>query len=218
MRSHPRCEAPIRPSQVLAHVLALRREPAHVCLVDHRVLPRGARPHPVVVLPVERRIDHHRLGHRFCAVRLVDGEIGVDAAAGHVRERVRGIPTDGTVDCLRVWIDEQLGRIETQPRGGVVAAVNAVAVPLPRTDAGEEAVPVERRPFLDGDPFLIPVRVEQAELDTLGVLREQREVGAVAIPALSERKRVSRPDRATHGASPYPSEPREPAGSATRRT
>ena len=66
-------------------------------------------------------------------------------------------------------------------------------------------MPVERRPLLDSSiRSSPPSRVEQAELDALGVLREEREVGAVTVPALPERKRVcpARPRGSSRGTVP----------------
>ena len=50
-------------------------------------------------------------------VRLVDRQVGVVCArAGHVRQRVRGVPVDRAVDRLRVRVDQQLRRVEAAAR------------------------------------------------------------------------------------------------------
>src|SRR5581483_4161644 len=55
-------------------------------------------------------------------------------------------------------------------------------------------VPVERLAVDQLEPRLVPLLVEQAELDALGVLREEREVRAVAVPLGAERERFAWPD------------------------
>ena len=61
-------------------------------------------------------------------------------------------------------------------------------------------MPVERRALAHGDALLVAVLVEEAELDRLGTLREDREVRAVAVPVRAERERPPRPDGARHAA------------------
>src|SRR5437660_1371623 len=55
------------------------------------------------------------------------------------------------------------------------------------------AVPVEKRVLGHLDPALVPDLVEEAELDALGVLREEREVRAAAVPGWAEREGTSGP-------------------------
>ena len=50
-----------------------------------------------------------------------------------------------------------------------------------------------------GDPGLGAVRVEQAQLDTLGDLAEQREVGAGAVVGGAERIGLAAPDLLRNG-------------------
>ena len=90
-------------------------------------------------------------------------------------------------------IDQELRGVEALAGVRVVRAVHAVPVALPWPDAGQVAVPVERRALLDVDPLLVPVPVVQAELDALGVLREEREVRALAVPLRPERERLTGP-------------------------
>src|SRR5262249_20853005 len=56
------------------------------------------------------------------------------------------------------------------------------------------AVPVERGPLAELDALLVPLGVDQAELDALGVLGEQREVRPFPVPLGTERERLSCPD------------------------
>ncbi len=54
-------------------------------------------------------------------------------------------------------------------------------------------MPVERPPLGHLDPRLLVVLVEQAQLDGLGVLGEDREVGSAAVPVRAQRERPTRP-------------------------
>src|SRR5262249_26125278 len=90
--------------------------------------------------------------------------------------------------------DQDLGRVEAQALLGPVRAVHAVGVVLARAGAGQVAVPVERRPLGDGDAFLLVTLVsEEAELNCLRVLGEEREVDALPVPAGARRERASGP-------------------------
>ena len=75
----------------------------------------------------------------------------------------------------------------------VVRPVHAEAVALARPDSGDEAVPVVAGYVMQLDPRLA-IAVEQAQLDPLGVFREEREVRPLAVPRRTERERPSRPD------------------------
>ena len=145
-------------------------------------------------LPVEGRIDDDALRDRVGVVLVVQLEVGVLAARRDVRQHVREIPGDVALDRLRVGVDQQLGRVEAVAVLGLVAAVDAVAVALPGPDAGEVAVPVEGRVLAQRDALLGVGLVEEAELHPLGVLGEEREVRAVAVPGRPERKRATGPD------------------------
>ena len=61
-------DARVRAAQLLRDVRVAHGQPAHVRLVDHRVVVRGAR--RLVVAPVEVRVDHHRLRHERRRVGL----------------------------------------------------------------------------------------------------------------------------------------------------
>ena len=182
-------EAGVRAAQVVAHVGRQLGEAFDVRLVDDGLGPRrvGRR----VVLPVEVRIDDDALRDRIDVVFVV--HLGV-VAAGDVGEDVRRVPEDRPFDRLRIRVDEQLVRVETVPARRVVRPVDAVAVALSRPDAGDVAVPVVRGVVGELDACLGAVLVEQAELDALGVLGEEREVRPFAVPRRSERERPARPD------------------------
>src|SRR5213079_1728502 len=106
---------------------------------------------------------------------------------------VREIPLHGPLDRLRVRVEQELVRIEAVPARRVVRAVDSVAVPPARADAGDVAMPVVRGDVVQLDPRLA-VAFEQAELDALRVLGEEREVRPLAVPRRAERERLTRPD------------------------
>jgi hypothetical protein len=54
-------------------------------------------------------------------------------------------------------------------------------------------VPVERVALGQLDPCLIALGIEQAELDALGIFREEREVRAAAVPFRAEREEIAGP-------------------------
>jgi hypothetical protein len=85
----------------------------------------------------------------------------------------------GPLDRLGVRIDEQLVRVEAVALVGRVGAVDAEAVALPGPDAGQVAVPLQDGALGERDALLVVVVVEQAQLDALAVLAEDREVRAV---------------------------------------
>ncbi len=185
-------------AQILAHLGVELREALDVHFVDDRLVPGHARPAPVVAFPVERLVDDDRLRDRGRVVALVDVQVGVVAAVGHVREGARGAVPDRALDRLRVGVDEQLGGVEPVPLLRRVRAVDAVAVALAGADPRHVAVPVPGGALGELDARLRVVAVEQAELDALGVLGEEREVRPVAVPRGAERERLSRPDRGAH--------------------
>ena len=185
-------EAGVRAAQVLPHTGVRAREPLHVHLVDDGVGPRRRR--RPVVLPVEVGIDDDALRDRRRVILTVRDEIGVRVAGRHVRQRVPALLPHRPLDRLRIRVDQQLVRVEAVARSRLVGAVDAIPVALPGTDAAHVAVPVERGALGQLDPRLAVGLVEQAELDALRVLGEEREVRAFAVPARTKGERLARPD------------------------
>ena len=89
--------------------------------------------------------------------------------------------------------------LQRSPFSGSYGPVDAVAVALARLDRRQVAVPDERVDLGHRDPGLDAVVVEQAQLDLLGHLAEDREVGAAAVERRAQRVRRTRPD--LHGPS-----------------
>ena len=184
-------EAGVGASQLLGNPLHQLREALHVQLVDDGLVPRTRR--RTIFLPVERIVGHDRLRDRGRVVLVVPLEIGV-LAAGNVGEDVPVAPEDRALDRLRVRVDQQLGGVEAVTLLGRPGTVDAVAVALPGPDPRQVAVPVERRALRQLVAGLAIVLVEEAELDLLGVLGEEREVRALAVPPRAKRKQLPRPD------------------------
>ena len=150
-------------AQVLGDARVPLRKPAHVHLVDDRVVPRRAR-RPIVA-PGERGIDDggERRERRRCRGRRTTGR---RRDRRPIAEHLVG-PANRTRHRLRVWIHDNLVRVETVALPRLVRAVDAVTVELVRPDVGQEAVP-----------------------DHVGLLRQAR-CGPISFVASSESNRHS---------------------------
>ena len=194
-----RCHSGVGSAELLWHVWMEVREPLHVDLVDQGAFQRS--PEARVAAPDERRIDDDALRHERRGVPVVGLLlIGTDAVA---EQRV--VPLDRAVDALRIRIDQQLGRVEPMPSPRLVGAVDAIAVPLPGAPIGQVRVPDEVGLLDEADALLLAaVVVEEAEVDRIGVLGEDREVDAGPVPGRSERVRVAAPDPQRHDGAAEP--------------
>jgi hypothetical protein len=87
-------------------------------------------------------------------------------------------PVIATHDFARVRVQQQLGRIESLPIVWCPEAVHAIAVDQPRLPARQQPVPdpIGARGQPKALLFVLPGPIEKAELDSLGVRRNQREV------------------------------------------
>ncbi len=103
-------------------------------------------------------------------------------------------------DCTGIRVEQQLRRVVAQPLVRRVAAVHAKAVALTRADIGDVAVPHEVGALherMRGE--LRAALVEEHQVDRLGALREEREVGAGSVPGRAERGIRPRPGVAAAG-------------------
>ena len=150
-------------AQFLGDARVPHRQTLDVRLVDDRVVVRD--PRQRVVAPVEVRVDHDALGHE-------PGRV----AGGHPVRAVqlvavqRRVPLDLPVDRLRVWVEQQLVRVEPVPAARLVPPVHPVPVPLAGLDAGQVPVPDERVDLVQLDAPFLTVGVEQAQLDAVSGL------------------------------------------------
>src|ERR1035441_10662452 len=188
------------------HCRMAQGQPAHVCLVDDRLVVRDLR--SPVVAPVEERVDHYVLRHPRPAL----GGVLLPRVAELVVEQ-RVVPADVPFDRLAVRVEQQLGAVTAPPAGGIVGAVHTVAVTLARCDAGQVAVPDKAVDFgqLDlrlgepaaaaASPGALTGLVEETQLHTFRDLGEQGEIRAPSVPRRTKRVRRSRPD--THSPPSY---------------
>ena len=89
---------------------------------------------------------------------------------------------------MRIRVDEELGRIEAQALLRPPGTVRAQAVELAFGDTGNEAVVDVAGPLRQGDaPGLLAVLVEQAQLDALGIGREDRDLSTPCDERNAER-------------------------------
>ena len=88
-------------------------------------------------------------------------------------------------------------RIEAVTLLGLIRAVNPVAVQQARACLRQIAMPDLVGAFLERNAldFAPPALVEQAQLDFLGILREQGEIDPLAVPVRTPRMGAPRPDR-----------------------
>src|SRR6201999_555115 len=89
-----------------------------------------------------------------------------------------------------IGIEQQLMRIEAMALLGCVGAVDAIAVELSGRDVVEVAVPDVLGPLrhFDALELAAALAVEQAQLNLLGIGREQREVSPASVPAGAEAR------------------------------
>jgi hypothetical protein len=169
-------------------------EPFHVNFVDDRFVQLAKQ--RLIALPVEPVVDDDRFRHVRSAVGVVALEI---VAAERIRKHRRR-PVDLAADGARVRIDQQLRRIAAVSLSGIPGAVHAESVALAGADAAQVAVPAERGPLLEVETGLTALLIEEAQLDAVGDLREDREARAVSVPRRAQRERLPRSnDHACHG-------------------
>ncbi len=181
-------QAGVGAAELLGDARVQLRQALHVRLVHHRVVPPAVG--PALGGPVEEGVDHDRLRHEGSAVGLLHDVI---AAADGVGED-RRVPVDLAVDCLGVRIEQELVRVAPVPLGGVVGTVHAVPVPLPGTNVQQVAVPPGPGLLRKRDPRLLAVLIEQAEVDALRHVGEDREVGAGTVEGGPQREGLAGPD------------------------
>ena len=201
-------QAGVGAAQVLAHGGVQLGEALHVDLVDEGLVP--GRPRGAVALPVEPRIVDDALRDRVGVVGGVEHQVRV-GAVGLVGEHVGRVPQDPALDGLRVGVDQQLVRVEAVALLGIPRPVHPERVPLAGPDVRQVAVPVERGALAQVHPRLAIVGVEEAQLHPLGVLGEEREVGAGPVPGRAEREGPPGPHARAHRATAA-----DRAGSRTR--
>ena len=183
-------------AQALRHVGMQRRESLDVQLVDQRVVPRRRR--AAILTPGERRIDDLALGHAEGVVALVHGEIFALAADAIAEMTVA--PAQIADDRFGVWIEQQLLRVEAKPFRRIVGTVNPVAVAQSGPGVGQIAMPdlIGLLGQLDALDLAPALGIEHAQLHALGLLREEREVDALAVPCRAQRVRAAGPGHEAH--------------------
>ena len=168
----------VGPSQLGRDVRVAHGEALDVDFVDDRVGVQA--PGPLVVVPGELRVHDQAAGH-------VPG--GVQGArlgrVGRVLAEHLGPERDRPGHRLGVGVEQQLGRVAPQAPVRVPGAADPVPVGLARADAGHERMPDVGVIIRDRDLGFGAGRVEQAQRDTIGDGRGDREVRARHCPARS---------------------------------
>ena len=176
-------EAGVGAAELLRDVGVAHRHALHVGLVDDRVGPGDVR--VAVVAPGKEGVDHDAARHVRRRVELAPLLL---LRAEDVAEDLRS-PLDRSLDRLGVGVEQQLGRVAAEAALGLVGAVDAEAVALAGPDAVDVAVPAEvgvLGELVGGGRAAL--EVEEHQLDPLGVLAEEREVGPLAVPGRAERR------------------------------
>ena len=160
----------------------------------------------LVVAPIERRIDHRRFRHSPGIV----AEVAVEIAASdpdHIAEHFVG-PVDRAGDRLGIRIEQELRAVEAHAALRIVRAVNAIAVKLPGPHVRQKQMPdlVGVLGHRDADVLLRRLgAIEQAKIHRRRILREDREVHAVAHPRGAKRIRITEPNfYRSHASRSYP--------------
>src|SRR5690606_37391459 len=132
---------------------------------------------------------------------LVVAAVGVAEVVGEAGR----VPVHPAVDGLGVGVEQQLVGVAAVPVGRVPGTVDPEAVALADAHPGQVGVPAEAVDLGEGDARLVALVVEQAQLDGLGDLGAQGEVGADVVVGRPERVRATGPDLdvvAGHAGSP----------------
>ena len=116
-------QAAERALEQVRHPGMLLGEAAHVHLVDQRLV--EGRAQRLVVAPGEGRIDDPGLHHVLGAVALVVGRV---VPALHLVAEDRRVPGQLALERLGVGVEHQLVGVEAVAAGGIVGAMDAVAV------------------------------------------------------------------------------------------
>src|SRR3954447_24891336 len=154
--------------------------------VDDRLVQRCGR-WPVIA-PVEVRVVDKTFEHMSGAVVVVAGVL-----VTKVVSEAALVPVDRSVDGLGVRVKQKLVRIAPQAIGRIPRAVHAIPVVLAGPDRREINVPAVGVDLIQLDPGFAAVTIEQTQLDALGDLREQREVGSRAVIGGAQRIRPAGP-------------------------
>src|SRR5688500_3775066 len=143
-----------------------------------------------VVAPIKKRIDHHGFGHEGSAVSFVERAIGIIEA---VREHCF-IPIHLAFNCPRIGIEQQFRRTTATAVSRSPGSMNAEAVTLTRNNVRQVAVPAKTRCLGKVATCLIPLFIEQTELDSFGYLGENRKISTGAVIRRAERIIIPRPN------------------------
>jgi len=174
-------EAPVGAAQARRHLRMATGEALDVALVDDRLGPgRPGRGSGCLRAFRRRVVDHDAAGHVGRAV-LPAAPFGVAA----LEAQQGGVPARAAGHRPRPGVHQQLRRIEHLAVARVPGPVGPVAVELTGTDLGQAGPPDAALVAVEGDAarLVVGVRVlEQAQLETRGVVGENREGSGAAVP------------------------------------
>ena len=167
-------------------------EAFHMQFAEHGVGHRPGRwPVASPVETVVGQVDRTRLQCRPGVVARVH-LLRMDTVGGEVLVG----KLEAAEDLARIWVEQQLGRVEAMPLVWPPGAVRAQAVQQAGFGPGQIAVPHVTASARQAQPcrLLLAGAVEQAQIDGLGMGREHREVETVTIPVRTHRPGATRLD------------------------
>src|SRR5262245_15295143 len=123
-----RGESGVSAAQPLWYLVMQLGKAFHVQLIDQRLVPRYT--WWAVVTPGKGCIDDHRQGGVWCAVALVEGQIGLGVSDAIAEELVG--PAHVTADGLGIGIEHHLVRVKPVALLGLIWAIHAIAIELAR--------------------------------------------------------------------------------------
>jgi len=190
LRDHGRIgQAGERAAFIRPDVLAQLGEAAEMRLVDHGFRPRHVG--RAIIAPIERVVGHHGLGHAGGAVAPVERQIGARRLRAIAVQCIGPVQTPDEPGCI--GIEQQLVWIEAMTALRVVWTVGAIAVDRAGFGIWQIAVPDLIGVFGHGETrdFAPAGRIEQAQIDPLGMGGEDREICSEAVPCGTQRIRLA---------------------------
>ena len=164
----------VRPALVLGDGGMQSGDSLDVRLVDDGVAPCGTR--GLIVAPIEVVVDHDAARYVRCGVQSASCQVVI----AHVTEDGRP-ECEAAFDGLRVRIYEQLVRVPSMAVGGIPRSVHTEAVARAGGHMGHVVMEDVEDLLLEWNAGLVPVLVEDAQVDRGGSLRPDRDVGATVL-------------------------------------
>src|SRR6266481_5974575 len=195
-------------AKIFRYLRMQHRETFNMQFVNYRLMPWDAQLR--IVAPVKVRIDYHALRDERRAVAIIAAQVFVRMTNRIAKQCI--VPAEEPVDRLGVWINQQLGRIETLPAIRIVRPVHPIAISQARL--GPLQIDMPAGISLLGNSYsvglaILAAIVIEAQLHAGRVFAEQRKVNPRPVPVRTLRIGIPghRSHRTVHRSkTPRPSE------------